>query len=344
MTLNIALASRHAVYLSGDFQLEYPQPQRRRLVSDFDTQKLIPVVKYRWCGLVAFCGVAKLPDGQHVGDWIASRVHPDDMKCSVTDLIGRLLAAESWLPRVNGDRSFCMVLAGFEERRPFVRVISNCQGLGKRKFSPLLEKLRVELFRPRAGEIELEYFGNRTAPRGLDVSHLKATLRREPHRNLMPEIASLNEHAAMVSGDTISKECVVGYALPIGEVQIAPFVDRRPGYMPGFVHASLRRMGVKELIPRIGLDGQPLQPTWVGATFKNGSDNGTDSMVGMMRIANVEQAVGDAPPPGMAVGWKIADENEPSAVTVDFPAEPPNESNGQRGLPAASTRITVPKG
>jgi hypothetical protein len=79
MTLNICLTTRNAVYLSGDFRLTYTQGQKRWFEDNFDSQKLIPIVKYGWCGLVAFCGVAKLPNGRQVGDWIAEQVRAEDM-------------------------------------------------------------------------------------------------------------------------------------------------------------------------------------------------------------------------------------------------------------------------
>jgi hypothetical protein len=331
MTLNICLTTRHAVYLSGDFRLTYTQGQKRWFKDDFDSQKLIPIVKYGWCGLVAFCGVAKLPNGRQVGDWIAEQVRAEDMEGTLGEAIGRLRGADSWLAPMRTDKRFSMVIAGFEQRRPFIEVLSNFQSLDGREWYPASKQLELYDHRPKS--FELRYFGDRNAAGAIDRNAIEELVRKEPHRNVMPEIGGLNR---TVSGDTISKECVVGYVLPTGEIQIAP-AGRWPGYMPRFVLDLLYRMGIRELIPKLGPDGQPLQPFWVGTSYKNGTLNGIDSLVALPILANVEQPIGVEPPPGTAVGWKIAGESEPP-VTVKFG---PRE-DGKRESVRRRKRFTAP--
>ena len=70
MTLNIMLTSRSAVYLSGDFRLTY---LGAGWSDDLNTQKIVPVIKYEWCALVAFTGVA-ITSGTDVGDWLSEQM------------------------------------------------------------------------------------------------------------------------------------------------------------------------------------------------------------------------------------------------------------------------------
>ena len=129
MTLNIMLASRHAVYLTGDFRLTYASG---RTEDDLFAQKIIPVIKFEWCAFVSFCGVAILPNGISVGNWIAEQALQIDNRDGIASLVGRLKKADSWLSRLSGDKRLHISIVGFNRRRPFVKCLSNYQDIDGR--------------------------------------------------------------------------------------------------------------------------------------------------------------------------------------------------------------------
>lgn len=314
MTLNIAFTSRYAVYLSGDFRLTYSRSGKTWCEDEFEAQKLVPVCKHGLCGAISFCGVAALPDGRPVGDWILESVRPDSLDCTDREIIGRLRGADSWISHVFGDRRFCIVFAGFKHRKPFIHAISNFQGVAGREW-PASKSLKVESVRPK--HPTLQFFGDRRRVHELlDAKETEQALALEDARtDLQYNIAVLN---ALVAGGGISPECVVARVLPTAALEIRPFVNRREGYMPGFVKELCTRMGLTELVPKTDADGKPLLPSWVGMTFKNKLDNGEDVYIPAIAIANVERPIGERNP---NVFWKIAGYNEPRLVQIEFPDE-----------------------
>src|SRR5262245_14400551 len=111
MTLNILGTSRHAVYVTGDFRMT---TRNRPAADNLNVQKLIPVVKLGWCGIVAFSGVGRTSSGLDVGGWIVDQVrdeHPDE---HIAHFLERLKSADRWLARLpDKERYLSIVMAGF---------------------------------------------------------------------------------------------------------------------------------------------------------------------------------------------------------------------------------------
>lgn len=97
MTLNLTVTTRRCIYQSADFRL---LDWTTGKLTDFETQKIVLVNKFRWTATVCFAGVGRTPK-VNVGDWLAGRVaaiQPDD---PFDRLLDELLTADDWLSDVS---------------------------------------------------------------------------------------------------------------------------------------------------------------------------------------------------------------------------------------------------
>ena len=150
MTLNIMLSSRSAAYLSGDFRLT-------NLVGggysdDLRTQKIVPLIKYEWCALVAFTGVAMTTTGLDVGEWLSVQADRIPVDARFDELPKKLLAANSWLGRLAGERRLAFSIVGFIRRRPVAMVVSNYMDINGRVFRPQ-PQLKPSEIRPKQPDV-----------------------------------------------------------------------------------------------------------------------------------------------------------------------------------------------
>lgn len=301
MTLNIALTAREAVYLTGDFRISYHPPGSAPSKDDYEAEKLVPICKFGWCGMISFCGIAKLATGRPVGDWIAEQTRPDNLTCSVQDVVGRLRGADMWLSQLPVRRSLSIIFTGFEGRRPFLFLLSNSERPDGTALDRLSKQLSLEASRPKTSEIR--FFGDKRAAQKIDGRSLLESLNEDPRRDLSPQIAELNEHAACA---TVSRECVVGRVFPTGQAEIRPFVDRRPGYIPGYIRRHFLATGVAAIEPKVDESGRQLEPSWVGAAYTIDKDH----VVVMHAIANAKAPVAGPSSLRGSVFWKIAEADE----------------------------------
>ncbi len=313
MTLNIMLTSRHAVYLTGDFRLTFPDGHSE---DDLLAQKLVPVVKFEWCALVAFCGVAKTSTGIDVGDWISANALVDERKESVDAFINRLQTADQWLSRLGGDRRLTISVVGFRGRRPFVVVLSNFENLDGKTHPRIRPRLQV--FRPKPKDIELRVFG---VPNSISVDErrdLKKLLRKNQLEPLKKALGEANRRASKNSKG-ISPECVVGCLLPSGAGEIMPYgIDPSSEYVPRFVTREWESQGIVGLRLKTGSKGERLNPHWRGMTIKI-QGKGKRALFNMMHaIGNVEEIVGGTKKPNTFVWQKIAGPDEPKTHTFKF--------------------------
>lgn len=311
MTLNIMLTSRHGVYLTGDFRLKYSDGH---VEDDLFAQKLVPVVKFEWCALIAFCGIAKTSTGLDVGDWLSNAVHVNERKESVDAFIGRLQTADKWLSGLRGERGLTISVVGFNRRRPFAAVLSNSENAYGKRFPKILPHLQIFRWKPK--DIELRLFGDPASISVHDKQHLKNLLRKNQSGALKTALGDANRRASEKS-TVISAQCVVGCLLPTGDGEILVHgIDPYTEYIPRFVQREMCSAGVEGFQCKTGPNGRPLNPHWKGMTIKVQGKLGKDARLGTLHaISNVERAIGTAKNASFQVYQKIAGPNEPERYT-----------------------------
>lgn len=311
MTLNMMLTSRHGVYLTGDFRLAYSDGHTE---DDLLAQKLVPVVKFEWCALVAFCGIAKTPKGLDVGDWLSNAVHVDERKESIGAFVARLQTADRWLSGLRGERRLTITVVGFNRRRPFAAVLSNFEDADGKKLPKVQRHLQTFRFKPK--DIELRFFGDPASVSVDDRKHLENILRKNQPKALRAALGEANSRASEKS-TVISAQCVVGSLLPTGAGEISVYgIDTSTEYVPRFVQHEMSSAGVEGFQCKAGPDGKPLSPHWKGMTMKVQGKLGTDAQFVILHVlSNVERAIGTKKNANMQVFQKIAGPNEPERYT-----------------------------
>jgi hypothetical protein len=260
MTLNLLLTDRHAAYLTGDFRLKY----RDRVEDNLLVQKIVPVLKFDWCALVSFCGVALTSSGIDVGDWISQQVNSDNLREHFSDFLTRLRGADKWLAQLSGDNRITISIVGFRHRRPFLICLSNFQYLNGQPFAKPLRLLKLFEMKPTSAEVRV--FGDSGSVPDAERGHLrKLSLPDSEGPAVMESLAEANRLAALRSTEQlISPQCVVGRILPTGLGWLRPFgIDPSVEYMPNFIRRDLEASGIDAFELKNDDQGQPLKPGWV---------------------------------------------------------------------------------
>jgi len=264
MSLNLLLTSRHAAYLTGDFRLTFGPD---RFQDNLLAQKIVPVLKFGWCGLISFCGVAITSTNIDVGDWISQQVHPQQLKERIEDFIGRLRSADAWLRPLRGNTRITISVVGFQGRRPFLLSLSNYQYLDGQPFPKVLSHLKMFEIKPKTPEIRV--LGDVAAVSADEKSSLRQHLMRPDSDGpmVMDALAKANWLAATRSA-VISAECVVGRVIPTGLGWLRPYgVDRDSEYMPNYIRRDLEANGIDAFELKKNDRGDTLKPGWVQTAF-----------------------------------------------------------------------------
>jgi hypothetical protein len=325
MTLNIILASSTAVYVSADFRIsEERQGQSKPTPrpDNLDVQKLIPVVRPDWGGLLAYTGTWDVPRSfGNVGDWLAEQVDSLPLKSTPRDLQHRLLEANRWLgtrppPRVS------ISFVGFAKRRPFVGLISNFLDDRYRPIRPEAQ-LRVSSFTPRAPCI--------CNPWGLEQSEKSAFLNMLSHEppgsgNVLRLLAETNAAVARRS-DLVSEACVTGSVIASGVGVMLPNAIPPGPYFPKFLQQAYQKAGIAGLKPKLDSNGNPLPVRWVQSASR--FDFREDVMIVASEIANVEAPIAGPKSPGMHSFWTIA-KGGPTTLKVNLDRPPRRNRPGKQ--------------
>ena len=224
MTFNLMLASKDAVYLSGDFRLT-SLIDHSALPDSYDTQKVVPVTRYGWAALVGYMGVASAPPVIHdVGEWIVEQLETIPVDGKVLQLPLKLLEANSWLGKIRGDTRLAFSVVGFCEGQPFMMLISNFLDF-EGQATPVGPKLK--LYRRTINEPEVRAIGSVRVDFA-DRVRLKRLLATNPAREwtrnrIRQIIAEANVNAAKRSKGSVSEECISGYLLRSGSAEIGVF-------------------------------------------------------------------------------------------------------------------------
>lgn len=323
MTLNIVLGSPRGVYLSADFRISDQWPGgviRPRLPDDLDVQKLVPIVRRRWAGLVAYTGNWAFPPATpDVGAWIGERVDAVPNDGAPHDLVQRLLREANALLANAQSNIFEIAFSfvGFERRHAFAHLMSNFLEHRYRRIAPE-RMLRPSLTRPKE-----------------PVVHSPGDLISGPERASLLEVLSgkppgstkihnlLAQTNAVVASrlDTVSAPCVTGYVGVTGDVSIRPH-DIPPGrYFPRFVQKDFENIGMTGFEPRLDPQAQPLPPRWIEQAARFDSTQGRAVTAHIMRGVGPPIG-GGAVRPGMQGVWKVAGPDEPRTYTVTFHKTP----------------------
>lgn len=319
MTLNILMTSRDVVYLSGDFRLSFLRGGR---TDDSNTQKLIPVVRRHWSALIAYAGLAKAPPALNdMGQWILEQVETIPHEGTLSDLEARLIRAEQILRRVSPVQSLIISVVGFAGRRPFRMVLSNHPPNVAMQIAPRFHVTPHCERKPLQPEVWFE--GDRDAATLAERGALKKMLvNGAAPLDIRNAMADVNAAAAFRSlRKTISRECVTGYLLPTGEMEIGPhgIPDDRE-YLPPFVRAHLLASGCV-LEAKLDARGKPLPISWRGMTA---SADPARFMAVLHAFRNIERVGGrGSTTPGMSTYVKLGSNDEPGPVKLSFGLRPP---------------------
>lgn len=309
------LTSRNAVYLSGDFRLT--RLDTGRTTDDHNTQKLIPVIRYGWGALIAYTGVASAPPFIHdTGNWILSQMDAIPANGGSDEVVKRLLNANDWLSKVPGLHRLAFSVVGFVQRQPFMMLISNFSDLDGNVFKP---RRRLEVFQRKPKQVEVRLAGDINAVLKEEKNQLERLLQQNADRQLIrTTLAEINAKASQRT-NSISQECVTGYLLPSGAMEIGPHgIDDQKPYMPAFVIRDFVKNGIIGTELKYDEDGKTLPPRWVGMTarIENTRNNGRTVML-LHVLRNVGRPIGDGiKRDSHTVLWKIAGPNEPRSYTV----------------------------
>src|SRR5580700_1622999 len=96
MTLNLTVTTGRCIYQSADFRL---LDWTTGKLTDFETQKIVLVNRFRWTATICFAGVGRTRK-VNVGDWLAERVAAIQQDDPFDRLLDELLTADEWLSDV----------------------------------------------------------------------------------------------------------------------------------------------------------------------------------------------------------------------------------------------------
>lgn len=321
MTLNIMAVSRERVYLTGDFRITYKQGRKSTERDQYEIQKLIPISKYGWCALVAFCGVARKSDGEGVDEWIANQLNIGKFDEKLDTVLNRLKLAESWLSDIPGDRYINISIVGFRRRKPFVYVLSN----GQNRKSPTLVQTYL---RPKKPYVEI--FGMTHSNKDVKIKSVTdqeknvlrssiAWLESGQYMNLLSDI----NQSASEKVEGVSTACAVGFLTPIITGNITPYrVPNHTSYFPGFVIQEFLASGCTGFELKVDESNRPLHPYWKGCHLESQILNGTNVLLSLHVVCNVKRPIIDPTrkSPKTTVLWRVGTDHEPD--TYRFKLEP----------------------
>src|SRR5262249_27380877 len=275
MTLNLMLTSKQAVYLSADFRLTFVK-DGTAIPDNYNTQKLIPVIRHDWAALIAYMGVASAPPLiNNMGQWIVDQVQSVPIDGSFLELSNRLQALDTSLRDIRGDRRVAFSVVGFRKQTPFMMLVSNFRDFDHQT-AEAGSCLRTYLRSPNQPEVRSV---GSVRPDVFERVRLERLLRASTSRRLVPHLtrqalAETNANAAQRSNSSVSKECVSGYLLRSGiaEIGVHGIPENAPCF-PNWVRRDLERAGVTrfEATENLECKGLPVQWRRMTARIFNGT-------------------------------------------------------------------------
>lgn len=316
MTLNLMLTSREAVYLSADFRLVSVEDQTP-LADNYDTQKLIPVIRQEWSALIAYMGIASAPPLiDDMGQWIVDQIEAVPPAGDISDLSTQLLHLNRRLDRIRGDRRIAISAVGFRARRPFLLLLSNFVDLDGH-VSVAGPQLNAYLRTPNKPEVRAV---GTARPDVFERVRLVRMLMANAARGTVPPlirqaVADVNANVARRSDGAISEACVSGYLLRSGAAAIGGHgIPEHAACFPNWLRRDLEKEGVVGFEPLKPIErSAPVQ--WRGTTAKIVKG----SILRTHEIANAGDPILDGlerrnrPPT-----WKSTQDHEKTSICISF--------------------------
>lgn len=304
------LASRHAVYLSGDFRLTYSSGHFK---DDLNIQKIIPVVRYGWGALVAYVGVASYPNVvKDMGEWIREQMDRIAMNGDVKEIPQRLLEANTLFKKMSEKKPHAFSIVGFEGRKPFIMVISNFFDVNGVRTS-VRSELKTTIKKPKQSEILV--VGDDIAIEFKEREDLKLIMSKNSDYQIIRKGMYQANIRASQRSKLISEQCVTGYLLASGSLEIGPHgINDKESYFPEFVKKDLIKQGIVGFKVKTDILGNHLPLKWIGMTAKIIKDKNTNRNVvlNLYAIRNTKGFVHDGKKHrGTKLFYKIAGKNEP---------------------------------
>jgi hypothetical protein len=311
MTLNLMLTSKDAVYLSGDFRLVSIK-DRAALPDNYDTQKLIPVIRRDWAALIAYTGIASAPPLiSDMGQWIVEQMDSIPLDGSFSELSRRLLRFNLSLNGIRGDRRIAFSVVGFWNQRPFMMLLSNFLGPDGQVVDTG-PQLRAYL--RKSNQPEVRAVGT-IRPDVFERVRLERLLQAGSSHRLVPEsnrqaIAEINAGVARRSRGSISEACVSGYLLRSGSAAIGGHgIPEDAECFPNWVRRDLEKGGVIGFGPAEHVKGKVLPMQWKGTIAR--TVKGT--IIRMHEIANTGKPILDSNQRrALSPMWKSTEDGAPT--------------------------------
>lgn len=214
MTLNLTVTSAHRIYQCADFRLSDPATGRSIIVED---RKLLLVNAFEWSATVCYTGVATLPDGKLVGEWLgelSQRISPRD---PLDAFLAALLSADTWLEEYPlARRALCFSVGAFDVDQPVFALVSNFADISGRERAGVSGRLMLQRVRPTTPKAYVL-----PLPRAVTRAERRRLVRlaaRGPEPSEMHEaLAAVNRRVAAVDPERVSEGCYSTYLTRTGQ-------------------------------------------------------------------------------------------------------------------------------
>jgi len=126
MTLNLTVTTPRCIYQSADYRL---LDWTTGKLTDFETQKIVLVLRFHWTATVCFAGVGRTHK-VNVGEWLAERVAAIQQDDPFDRLLEELLTADEWLADVSAPNNrHTFSVGAFVGSEPVFALVSNFETL-----------------------------------------------------------------------------------------------------------------------------------------------------------------------------------------------------------------------
>jgi tetratricopeptide (TPR) repeat protein len=241
MTLNLTVTTGRCIYQSADFRL---LDWTTGKLTDFETQKIVLVNRFRWTATICFAGVGRTRK-VNVGDWLAERVAAIQQDDPFDRLLDELLTADEWLSDVPPEHKHHSFSVGaFVGIVPVFALVSNFETLSG---PPAAEaKARLAVTRLQPDKPNTFVAGQTHAVSRAQRRQLATLAGRNPEpKPVLDAMAEVNRSVA-AQNNKVSEACFTtyvritgeggGFAHGIGSVPFSPAFG-----MPSVIQGELKQ-------------------------------------------------------------------------------------------------------
>lgn len=251
MTLNLTVVSRERIYQCADYRLSNP---RTRQAIDIESQKIILVNAYRWSATVCYTGIAQLPCGTYVGDWLSAFAKDISPNEPFDHFLNYIAGADSWLrcyPLESRRISFSV--GAFDVDQPVFVLISNFEEPSGRMSQSVAPTLTVHRVRP--GKSKAYVAGLKSAVSRQDRRQLERLASRSPAiPDMTMALVDLNRRVARACPNLVSEACFTTHLSHTGNGGGDPHgaTAANLSMMPSAIDSAVKNL-IAEKFPRGGV-------------------------------------------------------------------------------------------